>query len=273
MLAKLSHSLIALGCLFISSTKANLLTNQQINLLLENDDVQVFTPHSKVKKVTLSIAKSTDHSQGKTIAEYTKDGLLINYYQVSVIKDEKNNLSHNQNTMITTLINIADGQWQRKQTLNTLEIDNSVYTLKNDHINMVMVSDGMAYEQNMAQHIFPLNKHSGVWVNFSYMFFPKNEQLNIDYQFDQNSQLSHYQYFITDEYGNRTKVKLNFQYDQQQRLIQCNEEDDYQTMNKPAEKIFSHFNYYDFDRLGNWQTKIEKMHSQTVIYSRTIEYW
>ena len=272
-LTRICHLLIILMNLLFGSSNANSLTNQQINLLLENDDVQMFTPHSKVKKVTLSIEQSSDH-QGKTIAEYSEAGLLINYYQVVVAKAENSKLINPRDTMITTLINVDEGKWQRKQTLGKLEIDNSIYTLKNDHITMTSSPSDLYHKQRkLKQNIFPSNRQSGTLVHFSYLSPPENEQLNIDYRFNQNQLLSDYHFFVIDENGDKTQVKLYFQYDKQLRLIHCNEEDDYQPHNQAPEKYLSYINYYDFDPLGNWQTKVEKIHSQTVIYRRMIEYW
>lgn len=272
-LTRICHLLIILMNLLFGSSNANSLTNQQINLLLENDDVQMFTPHSKVKKVTLSIEQSSDH-QGKTIAEYSESGLLINYYQVVVAKAENSKLINPRDTMITTLINVDEGKWQRKQTLGKLEIDNSIYTLKNDHITMTSSPSDLYHKQRkLKQNIFPSNQQTGTLVHFSYLSPPENEQLNIDYRFNQNQLLSDYRFFVIDENGDKTQVKLYFQYDKQLRLIHCNEEDDYQPHNQAPEKYLSYINYYDFDPLGNWQTKVEKIHSQTVIYRRMIEYW
>lgn len=70
-LTRICHLLIILMNLIFGFSNANSLTNQQINLLLENDDVQMFTPHSKVKKVTLSIEQSSDH-QGKQLLNIVK---------------------------------------------------------------------------------------------------------------------------------------------------------------------------------------------------------
>lgn len=272
-LTRISYLLIIFIGLINGVGQANLLTNQQINLLLANDDIQVFTPDSNVKKVTLSIIYSTDNSQGKTIAEYSKAGLLDNYYQVSVVKDDQNPLTRHQNTLITTLINIDNGKWQRKQTLDTFEIDNTLYTLKNGNVSMVVMSSDINNQQIIKQHIQPLNNPTGKMVNFSYNTTPSYGQLNIDYLFNQHDLLSHYHYFIIDRYGNKSNVKLNFHYDKQQRLIRCNEKDSYQPINQVSEKKSGYISYDDFDYFGNWQTKIEKMLSQTVIYRRTIEYW
>lgn len=274
MFARIGYLFIIFATIFFSTCYANSLTQQQINLLLENDDIQIFTPSALVKKVTLSVAESSDNSQGKTIIEYDKTGLLINYYQVSVVQDEDSR--PRQNTMITTLISTRKGKWQRKQTLGSYEIDKSIYTLKNNKIKITMLPSLSSSEKRIIQQQNQyLKNNQGKIIHFSYINAAKNEQYLIDYHFDKNNLLTFYDYADINQnaYGYTSKIKLKFNYDEQNRLLSCTEDSLYQPVGEQADEIKTITTYRDFDRFGNWLTKVEASNSGEITYKREIEYW
>lgn len=274
MFARIGYLFIIFVTIFFPTCYANSLTQQQINLLLENDDIQIFTPSALVKKVTLSVAESSDNSQGKTIIEYDKTGLLINYYQVSVVQDEDSR--PRQNTMITTLISTRKGKWQRKQTLGSYEIDKSIYTLKNNKIKITMLPSLSSSEKRIIQQQNQyLKNNQGKIIHFSYINAAKNEQYLIDYHFDKNNLLTFYDYADINQnaYGYTSKIKLKFSYDEQNRLLSCTEDSLYQPVGEQADEIKTITTYRDFDRFGNWLTKVEASNSGEITYKREIEYW
>lgn len=274
MFARIGYLFIIFVTIFFPTCYANSLTQQQINLLLENDDIQIFTPSALVKKVTLSVAESSDNSQGKTIIEYDKTGLLINYYQVSVVQDEDSR--PRQNTMITTLISTRKGKWQRKQTLGSYEIDKSIYTLKNNKIKITMLPSLSSSEKRIIQQQNQyLKNNQGKIIHFSYINAAKNEQYLIDYHFDKNNLLTFYDYADINQnaYGYTSKIKLKFNYDEQNRLLSCTEDSLYQPVGEQADEIKTITTYRDFDRFGNWLTKVEASNSGEITYKREIEYW
>lgn len=274
MFARIGYLFIIFATIFFSTCYANSLTQQQINLLLENDDIQIFTPSALVKKVTLSVAESSDNSQGKTIIEYDKTGLLINYYQVSVVQDEDSR--PRQNTMITTLISTRKDKWQRKQTLGSYEIDKSIYTLKNNKIKITMLPSLSSSEKRIIQQQNQyLKNNQGKIIHFSYINAAKNEQYLIDYHFDKNNLLTFYDYADINQnaYGYTSKIKLKFNYDEQNRLLSCTEDSLYQPVGEQADEIKTITTYRDFDRFGNWLTKVEASNSGEITYKREIEYW
>lgn len=274
MFARIGYLFIIFATIFFPICYANSLTQQQINLLLENDDIQIFTPSALVKKVTLSVAESSDNSQGKTIIEYDKTGLLINYYQVSVVQDEDSR--PRQNTMITTLISTRKDKWQRKQTLGSYEIDKSIYTLKNNKIKITMLPSLSSSEKRIIQQQNQyLKNNQGKIIHFSYINAAKNEQYLIDYHFDKNNLLTFYDYADINQnaYGYTSKIKLKFNYDEQNRLLSCIEDSFYQPVGEQADEIKTITTYRDFDRFGNWLTKVEASNSGEITYKREIEYW
>lgn len=264
---------IAVSVLFASQVCSAKLTQQQINLLLENDDIQIFTPSSAtVKKASVSIEKSTDASQGKTIVEYDKKGLLINYYSASVIGFT----TEAQSTMITTLMRTEDNKWQRKQTMGSYEIDNSTYALKGDNINITLLpSYNFDEQRQIAQHVETIENSQQLRVFFSYAKPMHNEKLNIEYKFADNGQLNSFNFENVDEnlYGYTSIIKMTLSYDETQKLKEASEFSHYQFMNEPADEVTTRIVYSDFDQYGNWLKKTECFDNEQVIYKRVIEYW
>lgn len=275
---KLSHLFAIFSMLFITAfcCDAVLLTNQQINLLVENDDVQIFTPTSKVKKVTLTIEQHSENGKGKTIAEYNKSGLLINYYDVSTFDNAQPVPSDDQSTMIITLMSTEKGKWRRKQTLDQIEIDNSIYTLKDNQIEIEFLpSEGFDERRMIIQHNEPLNDDQGEIIRFSYQTPPEQEQFAMSYQFNQNQLLTEYHFSNADEHENGyiSLINRQFTYDKLQRLVNSAETSYSQFMDEPEEKIETQAIYSDYDQFGNWQTKVETSGVERIVYKRVIEYW
>ncbi|WP_392562930.1 hypothetical protein RHO12_05515 [Orbus sturtevantii] len=267
------YVLVMVSVLYFGDVTSAKLTNQQINLLLENDDIQIITPSSMVvKKSSLTIEKSTDSSQGKTIVEYDKKGLLINYYSASAT----GKTPEDKVTMIVTLMRTENDKWQRKQTMGDYEIDNSLYSLKGDYMQVTLLpSYNFDKKRLMLQKNQTIDSGKEFAVIFKYDKTLKKEKFNIEYQFNQDGLLNSFNFLNIDgnKKGYTSIVNTNFEYDDQQRLIRSNERSYYQLTNQAAEETIAKIMYSDFDRYGNWQTKIELFDEEQVIYKRTIEYW
>ncbi|RKS85100.1 hypothetical protein DES39_1609 [Orbus hercynius] len=257
---------------FLNDVSFAKLTYQQINLLLENDDIQMFTISSVlVKKSSMSIEHSSDSSQSKTIVEYDEKGLLINYYSAAAI----GSTAEAQRTMITTLMRNGDNKWQRKQTVGSYEIDNSLYVLKNNAIEITLLP---SYDFNEERVILQHNNllDSGEFgVIFEYKKPVENEKFSIEYLFDPKGSLNLYRFTNIDsnEYGYESMVSTQFEYDDRQRLVKANEYSHYQFMTELADSITTQIIYSNFDEYGNWLTKVEQAEGKQTVYKRTIEYW
>ncbi|WP_392551948.1 hypothetical protein RHO14_10790 [Orbus wheelerorum] len=267
------YILIVISAIYFSNVSLAKLTNQQINLLLENDDIQIITPSSTaVKKSTLTIDKSTDNSQGKTIAEYDKQGLLINYYSAFAT----GHTLAEKRTMIMTLMRTENNTWRRKQTMGNYQIDNSIYVLKDDHFQVTLLpSHSFDETRMMLQKNEMLDNGKKLAAIFSYDKALSKEKINIEYQFNQAGLLSSFDYSNIDgnENGYTSIIQANFEYDDQLRLIGSRENSHYQFVNEASEDTHSQVTYSNFDLHGNWLTKTEKFDGEEVSYKRTIEYW
>lgn len=249
------------------------LTNQQINLLLENDDVQIFALQSKtVKKSIVSIKSENDSRQGKTITQYDQDGLLINYYSASSISLE----GAEKNIMITTLIRDKDYQWQRKQTVGDYQINNSFYLLKDDRIQIKLLPSPRVAEQRLVvQHNTVSDETKELFVSFDYEKPSVLKKLKIEYNFNALGQISWFNFTNIDQhdYGYTSIMETQFKYDELNRLIQSDVFLHYQSLAMAGNDMRSHIVYSDFDEYGNWLTKTEMMNGEKIVYTRTIEYW
>ncbi|WP_392560580.1 hypothetical protein [Orbus mooreae] len=249
------------------------LTNQQINLLLENDDVQIFALQSKtVKKSIVSIKSENDSRQGKTITQYDQDGLLINYYSASSISLE----GAEKNIMITTLIRDKDYQWQRKQTVGDYQINNSFYLLKDDRIQIKLLPSPRVAEQRLVvQHNTVSDETKELFVSFDYEKPSVLKKLKIEYNFNALGQISWFNFTNIDQhdYGYTSIMETQFKYDELNRLIESDVFLHYQSLEMAGNDMRSHIVYSDFDEYGNWLTKTEMMNGEKIVYTRTIEYW
>lgn len=264
---------IMFGSLLFNSGLSARLTNQQINLLLENDDVQIFNLSSGiVKKSTVSIKGRNEGNQGKTIVQYDQDGLLINYYSASLM----DLTLEEQGTMITTLMRNKDNQWLRKQTVGNYQLNNSIYNLKDDLIQITLLP---SYELENQRLVLQKNSIAedtqDFFVTFSYQEPTNQEQLNIEYHFNQDGLLKEFQFISINEYehGHTSSINNKFEYDELNRLIKGDSLLHYQSIMGSNNNISSQIIYSDFDRNGNWLTKTEELHGEKIVYKRIIEYW
>lgn len=263
--------IVAVSCFFIyNSGVAKSLTNLQINMLLENDDIQIFTSQAIVKKSSVTTEQSTDNSQDKVIVEYDKKGLLINYYNASVVNNELE-----QTTMITTMLRLERGKWQRKQTVGSYEIDNSLYELKDGQLQITYLPSHNNNEEKVVIQQPIVEDEAGNSVLFQYAEPIENESLDIQYQFDKKGLFTnfHFSNINKSEYSYSSTIQTKFEYDEQDHLIKGEVLYHYQFLDEPADSIVTDVIYSDFDQYGNWRFKVEYFGSEKIIYKRDIEYW
>lgn len=258
---------------FCLQVYARSLTNQQINMILQNDDIHIVTLQSSVKKATISIKASSDNSQIKTIVEYDRNGLLINYYSTSVIKVK----TPEQNTMITTLMRLKAGEWQYKQTIGNYIIGQSEYQLKNNRvtINLLPTNDELTCRVVAEQENASNDRGYKIVYQYVQDTKPENEDLKITYQFSPQGHLTDFYIIRTDlsQYNYSSIIETKFNYDDKGQLVTANESSRLQFMDSKGDVVNTTVIYSDFDKLGNWQTKTARTESETIVYQRVLEYW